>query len=1035
MTIDKLYYNYHKHTHYSNLRTLDVITKPIDYINRAKELNQDIYFTTEHGWGGNVWEAYTLCKENNMKCIYGVEAYYVDNRFEKDKGNYHIILIALNNDAFKEINKIMSLANTEGYYYKPRIDLELLLSLNPKNIIITTACIGGRLFKTEHYIEEFVIPIKNHFKNNFYLEVQCHNDEYQKKWNKKILDLSYKYNIEIIHANDSHYIKKEDSKYRDMFLRAKGIFYEEESNFTLDYPTYDEIVFRYEQQNILNKDEINKAINNTLIFKECEGLVLTDEIKLPKIHKDKNSNELLKSIILKEFKRDLKEIDKKNIKEYKKALDYEMNIIEKTKMEDYFILDYEIVKKAVEEYGGVLTKTGRGSAPSFYINKVLGLTNIDRLDSPITLYPTRFMSISRILESRSLPDIDMNWANVEPVIKASKDILGEDGIYYMIAYKPLQDSSAFRLWCKAIGKNIDEYNEIAKELDSYINDKYWGEIIEDSKIFRGVIESVAPSPCSFLLMDKPISEEVGLIKVGDVVCCCLDGYNCDKYKFLKNDYLTVSVWDIIDKTFKLIGKPIPTIKELNNLLTEDVWKLYEKGLTATLNQADSDFATPLIRKYSPKSVAEISAWVAGIRPGFASLLNIFLNRKYYTTGVKELDNILKDSFHFMMYQESIMKYLVWLGIEESETYDIIKKISKKKFKEDELSKLKEKLIKGWIKNVGTENGFEETWQVVEDASKYSFNASHSLSVGYDSLYGAYLKANYPLEYYTVILNAYNDDTEKTAKITSELDFFNIKILPPKFRFSKSTYMMNKENNSIYKGLQSIKYLNEQVSENLYLLRDNKYNNFIELLYDINKTGINSRQLDILIKLDFFSEFGKSKKLLKTVDIFNKFSNIKQLKKEKILEYNIDINIIKKYFNKETDKMFKDINNVDGLINELINNIENKDISIKEKIKSEIEFIGYPITIYSNAPNNFYIISEYKTYKDNTKPYVVLYNVKTGEMLKTKIKDGKIFSSNPFKLYDLLKVIKFKIQKKTKNIDGKWMKTEEDEQILFEYEVY
>ncbi|EES90367.1 DNA Polymerase III alpha chain [Clostridium phage D-1873] len=801
------YNNYHKHTHYSNLRTIDVITKPIDYIKRAKELGHNTYFTTEHGWGGNVLEAYTLCKENNLKMIFGVEAYYVDNRLEKDRSNNHIILIALNRDGFKDINRIISEANLSGYYYKPRIDKELILSLNPKNVIVTTACIAGRLFKTKDYEEKFVIPLLNHFKDHFYLEVQSHKQ--QSEYNKQILELKFKYNLSLIHANDSHYIHSRDAKYRDMFLKAKGIIYEDEGGFILDYPNYDEIVERYEKQGVLNKEQIQESLNNTLIFDKCEDLKFDKEIKIPKVHKDKDSNKLLKTIISNEWKKERNNICRDKWNEYEKAIKEEVDIVQKTNMEDYFILDYEIVKKAVDEYKAVLTRTGRGSAPSFYINKLLGFTNIDRVSAPITLYPTRFMSTTRILQTRSLPDIDLNWANIEPVIKSSKDILGEDGVYFMIAYKPLQNSSAFRLWCKSKGFNINEYNEIAKNLDDYIEDEKWGKIIEESKIFRGVIESVAPSPCSFLLLDKPISEEIGLIKVGNQICCCLDGYNCDQYKYLKNDYLTVSVWSIISKVYEMIREPIDTIQQLENKVDYKVWNLYKLGLTATLNQADSNYATPLIKKYSPKSIAEISAWVASIRPGFASLMSNFLERKPYTTGVKELDNLLQDSYHYMMYQESIMKYLVWLGIAEDETYGIIKKIAKKKFKEKELEALKEKLLKGWIKNVGKKEGFENTWQVVNDASKYSFNASHSLSVGIDSLYGAYLKANYPLEYYTVVLNMYEGDTEETSKIVDELNYFNITILSPKFRYSKSEYMCDKEQNLYIKAcLQSNIYLNK-----------------------------------------------------------------------------------------------------------------------------------------------------------------------------------------------------------------------------------
>lgn len=975
------YNNYHKHTHYSNLRTLDVVIKPIDYINRAKELGHNTYFTTEHGWGGNIWEAYSLCKENNIKMIYGVEAYYVDDRKTQDRRNFHLIIIGKNFEAYKQINKIMSEANKTGYYYKPRIDKELLLTLNPKDVIITTACVGSRLFKTDDYEEEFLIPLINHFGDNFYLEIQANCDEIQINYNKKIKELSKKYNVQMIHANDSHYIYEKDAKIRDLFLKAKGIVYEDESNFTLDYPDYETIISRYQKQNVFSKEEYISAIRNTLIFDECEDLMINDDIKLPKVHNNENSDELLKRIINQAWRNESKIIPKEKHKKYIEAIRYEMDIIEKTKMADYFILDYEVVKLAKERYGGVLTRTGRGSAPSFYINKLLGLTDIDRVSSPITLYPTRFMSTTRILESRSLPDIDLNWADTKPALQATKDILGEDNVYFMVAYKALQDSSAFRLWCKANDMDIKEYNDVAKELDKYIGDKKWSKIIEDSKVFRGVIESVSPSPCSYLLLDKPISEEIGLMKVGDEICCCLDGYNCDKYKFLKNDYLVVSVWGLIADTCKMADIPIPTIRELNELLDEKTYKMYELGLTCTLNQADSDFATGLIKKYKPKTVDNMSAFVASIRPGFSSLLNNFIDRKPYSTGINELDNILKDSYHYLLYQESIMKYLVWLGIEESGTYDIIKKIAKKKFKEEELKELKSKLLKGWIKNVGKEEGFNETWQVVEDASRYSFNASHSLSVGYDSLYGAYLKSHYPLEYYSVAFNYYKDDIERTAKLTKELEYFNIRLESPKFGYSKGEYFFNKKTNTIYKGIGCIKNLNSNVGEELYRLSQKyKFIDFLDLLISINKeTSINSRQLDILIKLRFFSDFGKTQKLLKVVDIYNLIYNKKQFSKSK-LPLGISEELFLKYSKIETKAVFKEVDKV-GLIRELCDKIPNIDIPLQTILEAEINNIGYVQYKNPNLDKRYVLITSVNT---KYTPKVGTYSLSSGVSVECKI---------------------------------------------------
>ena len=794
----------------------------------------------------------------------------------------------------------MSEANTTGFYYKPRVDDELIFKLNPNDVVITTACVASRLRDIEG-AEDWIIKMKEYFKDNFYLEVQNHNVENQIEYNKRILMYSKKYNIPIIHANDSHYIKEEDSKYRDLFLKAKGIVYSEEDNFILDYPSYDVVIERYKEQGILNDEQIKQALDNTLIFDSLEGLIFNDNIKMP--HISSNPSKELGDIIKINFEEELKSgnIDLKRKEEYIQAVKDEWDVIEKTKMHEYFLINYKMINLAIKKYNGIITKSSRGSAPSFYINRLLGFTSLDRLNSPITLYPSRFMSATRILQSKSLPDVDTNVAFQQPFIDASKELLGEDNCQWMVSFKPLQDASAFRLYCKAIDMEVEEYDEIAKNLDDYRENKEWKDIIEESKHFVGVVEAIAQSPCSTLLLSKPISQKIGLLKVGDVICCNIDGINCDRYKFLKNDILAVSVYKIIYKVCELIGIDIPSTQELTNLLDEKTWDIYEKGLTCTINQADSNFATPLVMKYKPKSVAEMSAFVAAIRPG-SSLLEGFINRKSYTTGVKELDALLEDSYHYLMYQESIMKYLIWLGIPESETYTIIKKISKKKFKEKELKELKTKLRQGWNKVVGKEEGFEETWQVINDSASYSFNASHSLSYAYDSLYGAYLKSHYPLEYYTVALNQYENDKSRTSRLIDECKQFGIKLQSPKFGYSKAEYFFNKETNTIYKGVGSIKYLNEQKANMLYELSQSKnYETFTDILYDTKE--IDNRCLEILIKLGYFSEFGCISKLLKVFELYKNKGNKKTMSKTKDIElYMTYKELAEKNATKETAKV-------------------------------------------------------------------------------------------------------------------------------------
>lgn len=1065
------YHNYHKHSHYSNIRTLDCVVKPEDYMKRAVELGHTTYFTGEHGFQGNLFEAQTLCEKYNLKPIYSVEAYYVDDIQDRSsRTSYHIMLVGMTKKARYEINKILSIANTEGFYYKPRIGLKELLSLSPEDTIVTTACVASRLFKTieikdkdgnvidvdeDGWLNNFLIPIYQHFGKNFFLEVQSHKDYKQWEHNQKVMTLHMKFDIPVIHANDSHYIHEGDSYYRDLFLKAKGINYEEESGFILDYPDAETILDRYRKQGVLTPEDAEEAVRNTLVFDNAEPIYTDKEFKIPKVPNDfiweelgtnKYSNQdsdlVLKTILAKSWKEKKKTVKKERIPEYEKAIYYETDIVERCHMADYFILDHMVVDRAVNKYGAVITRSGRGSAVSFLINNLLGLTEVDRIKAPTKLYPTRFMSAERILNAKSLPDIDLNFASVEPVIKATEDILGEDGIKYMVAYKPLQRSSAFRLWCKARGFEISEYDDIAKLFadkkndDEEIKKKYpnWAVEIEYSKQFRGVIESIAPSPCSFLLSNDPISEIVGLIRVGDQICCCLDGYNCDVYKYLKNDYLTVKIYKIVAEVYKLIGRPIDDISTLINNCDEKVWDIYKNGLTCTINQADSDSGRQLVMRYKPHSLAEMAAWVAAIRPGFASLLNTFINREPYSTGVPELDNILKDTFCFMLYQECIMSYLIWLGMEEKYTYDIIKKISKKKFKEEELQELKEELLENWVKHTGSQNGFDDTWQVVEDAAHYSFNASHALSVAIDSLYGAYLKSHYPLEYYSVVLSLYSDDMERTAKLIDELKYFNIKIEPIKFGKSGSQYTLDKENNKIYKGIASVKYCNDQIAEELLELSKNKYNNFVELLNDIhNHTSVNSRQLTILMGLDFFSDFGQNKYLMEISDLYDKFATVKQIKKDKMEELGLTEYLMQKYAEKETAKMYKEIDNV-GLITELCERLENKSMSVVDQVKFEKEYLEYVVYTNPKVHSSFYIVTDYKTYKETRKPYCVLHNIKTGEDVKARVTNVKVYEYNPFGEYSILRIDRFSLKHKKKCIDGKWQETDELENILDNYEV-
>jgi len=469
----------------------------------------------------------------------------------------------------------------------------------------------------------------------------------------------------------------------------------------------------------------------------------------------------------------------------------------------------------------------------------------------------------------------------------------------------------------------------------------------------------------------------------------------------------------------LANIPIPSIDELNNLLDDKTFDIYAKGLTSTINQADSDFATGLVKRYKPKSVGEMSAFVAIIRPGCSKLLQDFIDRKPYTTGVKELDELLIEGNHRMIYQELIMKYLIWLGIPETGSYDIIKKISKKKFKEAELAELKEKLYVGWQKQVGTDEGFEGTWQIVQDAARYSFNASHSLAYAYDSLYGAYLKSHYPLEYYTVALNYYSDDMARTNRLISELPFFDISLKPVKFRYSRDIYSISKSDNSIYKGIKSIKDMSKDVADELFELGKEQFDTFIDLLYAIKlRTNIGQAKIKILIELGFFDEFGDTNKLLKLQQFFEKFydksKSIKQVNKYFLEAENLSIDKIRDCIVKETAKIITV--NVQDFLKEIEPLIEFRKRTIYEDVQSQIIYLGY--TSLSNQSCNK--IAAVVSIDTKYSPKLNMYSIKNGKATECKI-SKIIFNKTPLQVGDIVILKEMNYQpKKMRNADGNFI---------------
>lgn len=1030
----KRYNNYHKHDHLSSIFGMpDSNTKIENYVKRSIELGHTNLFTTNHGTMGDIPEAKTVSETYGLKCIAGIEGYIVPDPLQKDNRNYHIVIIPRTNTARRKLNLITSRANIEGFYYRPRIFPQDLLTLDKDDVYITTACVAG-LLRDDDSVNLLFKPLAEHFKQNMFIEVQTHPQQIQKDINLKGLYLAREYDLGLIAANDSHYIYPQDAEARAGLLSGKHITYDDEDRFILDYPDYDTMVDRFRLQGILANWQIEEAMDNTLIFDDCEEVYLDKEIKMPTIYPELTPVErveLLRDIVYKRFeviKKD-ENITGAELDKYKDGIEYEMKIIEDTNdvvhTADYFLFNTKNVDLAVNKYGGVLTRTGRGSCGSFYINRILGMTQLDRFKINLPIFPDRFASTARLIENRALPDIDYNVKAQEPFVKASRELLGEHGCYPMIAYGTMKEAEAFRNVCRSHGLPYDEYNEVAKNLETYKQSAKWKPYFDEAEQYIGTIVSASVHPCAHLLSDKDIREEYGVVKIGDALCVMVTSSEADEYKMLKNDYLIVKVLALIDDTFKMVGKPIIPFNKLLKEIKDDerIWNLFKYGITCTLNQVDSDNGTRQAKQFGLHSFEEGAFIAAAIRPSFDSWREQFLNRQPYSTGSKLLDKVLIQTHSYILFQESLMQYFDWLGVTPAESIGLIKKISKKKIKPEDFENLEERLKKNWIEKTGSIKMFKETWDMIQSCISYGFCSSHAAATSGDMCYGAYLKVHYPCEYYCVALNHYHDDATRTKKLTNELKYFNISLSDIKFRKSVSEYSVDVQNRIIYKGISSIKYMNNACADALYSLKDKSYSSFVDLLVDISELPVDTRQLQILIELNFFSEFGGIECLKICNRLFNQLYGKKQIKKDKAFEAGFDFDLIREHSSKETPKLFTGIDSV-GLIKSLIEAMEVPKDKLENTVNYQLEHLGY-VDIVDKKYAGYCVVTDINV---EHSPKITLYPLANGNTLTVKIPKG-IYGKNPLARGKIVHVLDNGYEKrpKSKLVNGKWVKDQTEKE--------
>lgn len=883
-----------------------------DYAKRAVELGHSILSSCEHGWQGRYIECYDLAKQYGLKFLFAAEAYWVWDRHEEDRSNCHIWIGAKNENGREWINEVLSQANEDGFYYQPRLDEELLDLLPAGDVWITTACVAGwkYLGEEEERLKALWKKLYDKHGDNFMFEVQYHPSERQKELNRYILNLRKEIPAPIIMGCDSHYIEANGAELRSDFLVSKEDrkAYDDEEEWFMDYPDGDTAVRRFREQGVLTEAEITEAIDRTNCFLEVEEYecdIFDDSLKLFSLHPDwtqeqKNAEYL--RLVDEGWQNYKAEVATDLLSKYEKEIKSETDTVVECHMADYFIDNYHVIRRG-KELGGHLTNTGRGSAVSFFTNKLLGFTEVDRIAAKVKMYPERFMTATRILETHSLPDIDFNVAEQDIFAEGQAQICGRDHAVQMLAYGTQKASAAWKMFAKSQNIDFATANEVSAQIKRYENklhtvdeeekdtidimdyiDKRFHDVYLRSTEYQGIITSWSPAPCAFLLYQGSIRRKIGLVKIKDRICCAMDGHWAEKNHFLKNDLLRVAVVDLINKGYTRAGLKVPTVNELLAMCpSEDpVWDIYRKGCTLGINQVEQPGTASRVGVYAPTNISELCAFIAAIRPGFKSMYKIFESRQDFSYDVKPFDDLLRTEEmpqSFVLYQEQEMATFHFAGFPMVTCYQAIKDLSKKRA--EKVLALKEQFLDGFSEKLSEENlGEEEThkktgmvWQILADSASYLFNASHAYCVSLDSLYGAWLKQHYPLAFYESFMRIMDEkgDKDKLAAAKDEAEsYFNIKFPPFKFGQDNRRVTADEENNAISNALTSIKGFNKAAAVALYELGQEPPKYLSDVLLALRPKSIMKSTTEPLAQISYFSSYGNDREVLNIISLCEEF---------------------------------------------------------------------------------------------------------------------------------------------------------------------
>lgn len=892
----------HVHTEYS---LLDGACRIEELVNKAKELNMTSLAITDHGAMYGVVEFFKQAKKAGIKPILGFEAYVsprkmTDKDPQKDKNQFHLVLLAENYEGFKNIIKLCSAGFVDGYYYKPRIDNDTLRQ-HSKGIIALSACLAGEIqshLLDDNYEEAVntALMYKDIFgESNFFLEMQDHGIEEQQSVNKALVKMSRETGIKLVATNDVHYINKEDAYFHDVLLciqMQKTIMDENRMKFPTDefyLKSYEEMEEIFPEEALKNTAEIAERCNVELDF----NTVHLPEFKIPQ---DYTKTEYFREICQKGLKERYKDISE----EIQNRLNYEIGVIEQMGYVDYFLIVWDFIKYAKDNK--IMVGPGRGSAAGSLVAYSMKITNIDPMR--YNLIFERFLNPDRV----SMPDIDVDFCyeRREEVIEYVKQKYGEKKVAQIITFGTMAARGSIRDVGRALNMSYGEVDFIAKkipmslgmtiskalEVNKELKDLYEGDakvkkLLDLALKVEGLPRHASTHAAGVLISKEEVTEYVPLSRNKDIITTQFNMIELEELGLLKMDFLGLRTLTVIRDAIELVEKDHNIKIDFSSCQYDDkeVYRMFANAETLGIFQFESSGMRSFLSELKPTEFENLSAANALYRPGPMGQIPVYIKNKLNPESVTylhpKLEPILNVTYGCMVYQEQVMQIVRDIGGFTMGRSDLLRRAMGKKKMSVMLEERKnfiygkaaengEPGILGAVNNGVDEKTANDIYDLMVEFAKYAFPKAHSVAYAALAYETAWLKLHYPVEFMAALISSIMGSSGTVSLYIRECKRLGIDILPPDVNKSRDKFTV--ENGKIRFGLAAVKNVGTNVIADIIKAREEKgkFVTFTDFCSKVDQSVLNKRQIESLIKCGAFDSLNLRRSQLmgiyeKTID--------------------------------------------------------------------------------------------------------------------------------------------------------------------------